>query len=175
MRAGQEEPGTAPMGTPHILQMASTPGLPATPGTVPITPGTAQLPQTVATPAVDLPGTIPAATPGTMLGGVATPGTMLGGGFASTAMTPGSAPVGRTPGTYVTPGAALADLDLGAAKAASYKNYVGAVVRPRCSLLTCLVATTGRSVLLAWWVSVWSLRPRGVRASASLDAPFSWV
>eukprot|EP00892_Ulva_mutabilis_P001630 jgi/Ulvmu1/11468/UM077_0011.1 len=126
--ARQEEPGTAPISTPHILQAASTPGLPATPGTVPITPSTVQAPHTVPTPAAELPATLPAATPGTMHLGVSTPGTMLGGGLASTAMTPGSAPVGRTPGTYVTPGTALAEADAAASRASSYKNYVGAVV-----------------------------------------------
>lgn len=106
---------------------AGTPGMPGTPGTVPHTPASMD------TGHDDPPGSLPAATPGTMQAGmVGTPGTMHHAGDSSSrsfAMTPGSAPLGRTP-YGMTPGSGLGvSDDFDGDDQAQYKHFHGCVVR----------------------------------------------
>lgn len=106
---------------------AGTPGIPGTPGTVP------QTPASVYDPDEGIPGSLPAATPGTMhTGFVGTPGTMhhpVDASSRSFAMTPGSAPLGRTP-YGMTPGTGLGHSDdMEGDDQAQYKHFHGCVVR----------------------------------------------
>lgn len=104
-----------------------TPGIPSTPGTMPHTPASV-LDHDHDAP----PGSLPAATPGTMhTGMVGTPGTMhhaVDSSSRSFAMTPGSAPLGRTP-YGMTPGSGLGASDLDGDDQAQYKHFHGCVVR----------------------------------------------